>query len=131
MFENIKNTFLSKNEVANAGFCNGLPYVIKDYGSHYCAYVGIPKTHPLYGKSEFDEEICDIEVNGGMTYAEGTDRYWVFGWDYCHLHNFENGVKINEIFLDIQNATKYLSQQYEIKNNLTPLLTTMKNIYNV
>lgn len=79
--------------------------------SHYCGYVAIPKEHPAYGKSyytysvDFDdvtegflkqkpilEAINDIEVHGGITYADNDlrdkvkpeDNLWLFGFDASH-----------------------------------------------
>lgn len=36
---------------------------------HRCGYVGIPITHPLYGKGY--DECPDISCHGGLTYADG------------------------------------------------------------
>jgi len=46
------------------------------------AYVAIPENHPLVNKGYHEIE-ADVEVNGGLTFAEGN----VFGWDYGHAYN--------------------------------------------
>ena len=53
---------------------------------HRCGYVALPKGHPLFGK---DWDKChdiapDLEVDGGITFANGTDDMWVLGWDAAH-----------------------------------------------
>jgi len=54
-----------------------------------CGYIGVPKTHPFYGK---DYSGLDIDCHGGLTFAnEAHDKwpegYWWFGWDYAHYHD--------------------------------------------
>lgn len=52
----------------------------------WCAYLGVPKDHPLAG---LDYDDIPLDCHGGLTYAsEGkghwpSDRYW-YGWDYSH-----------------------------------------------
>lgn len=53
---------------------------------HRCGYVALPKGHPLFGK---DYDKCyniapDLEVDGGITFANGTDDMWILGWDAAH-----------------------------------------------
>lgn len=36
---------------------------------HWCGYVAIPKDHPFYEK-DYDDEIIDISVHGGITFKE-------------------------------------------------------------
>jgi hypothetical protein len=58
----------------------------------WCGYVGVPKTHPYYGK-QFDEVHAD--VHGGLTYAnecqghichktDNNDHVWWLGFDTAH-----------------------------------------------
>lgn len=99
----------SKDEVSLHGFCNGYPYVIRDLGSHYCAYVGLPKEHPLYGKDEYSEEVSNIfEVE--ITYSHNSRDYWILGWDYAHACDLSRDVTIEEVKLDILSATEVLSK---------------------
>lgn len=83
----------------------GLPCLIvrNIHGSGaLCGYVGVPRTHPLYEKG-YDE--ADIEVHGGLTYAdrcqevqnhcegichkapEGDDDIWWSGFDCAHYRD--------------------------------------------
>jgi len=66
-----KNTWI-KPEVMRVGWGNG--------------YVHIPKTHPLYGKG-YDE--IDVDVHGGLTYAEKEGESWVVGFDTAHYGDNE------------------------------------------
>lgn len=53
---------------------------------HRCGYVALPKGHPLFGK---DWDACydvapELNVDGGITFANGTDDTWILGWDAAH-----------------------------------------------
>ena len=53
---------------------------------HRCGYVALPKGHPLFGK---DYDKCydiapELDVDGGITFANGTDDMWILGWDAAH-----------------------------------------------
>lgn len=53
---------------------------------HYCAYVQLPWYHPAHGKGYGEDELYDVEVHGGLTFA-GTlndDDYWWVGFDCAH-----------------------------------------------
>ena len=68
---------------------------------HYCGYVGIPKSNPLYAKvSDFggnaykahtslEEEELDIYAHGGITYTGGVKQwgkdYFFIGFDCAHM----------------------------------------------
>jgi hypothetical protein len=53
-----------------------------------CGYVGIPKTHPLYGKGYDDDEAFGIHAHGGLTFADSDEDWggglWWFGFDCSH-----------------------------------------------
>ena len=53
---------------------------------HRCGYVALPKGHPLFGKGwDACYDIApDLEVDGGITFANGTDDMWILGWDAAH-----------------------------------------------
>jgi hypothetical protein len=71
----------------------GFKCVVVAQGAGYrCGYVGIPKTHPLYGIN-YNE--TDFEVHGGVTYSDGgvntkypieSDLWW-FGYDCAHYED--------------------------------------------
>jgi hypothetical protein len=52
-----------------------------------CGYLGIPKDHPLAGRSYDD---IPLQVHGGLTFSGEGDSwrpkgfYW-YGWDYGHV----------------------------------------------
>jgi len=53
---------------------------------HRCGYVALPKGHPLFGKGW---DACydvapELDVDGGITFANGTDDMWILGWDAAH-----------------------------------------------
>jgi hypothetical protein len=79
----------------------GLPCLAKRHpiSGHWCGYVGVPPSHPLFGKDYSD---VDLEGHGGVNFsdacderpeAEGIchvpgegepDRAWWFGFDCAH-----------------------------------------------
>ncbi len=71
----------------------GFNYFIISYGTHPCAYVELPKDHPLYGISYIDiEDMYNINVHGGLTYSTDSflllDNTWIIGWDYSHCYDY-------------------------------------------
>ena len=74
--------------------------VIVSYGTHPCAYVSIPPTHPYY-KEHYSN--MPIECHGGLTFSESDNSTirWVdefsneecswIGWDYAHCNDFYGG----------------------------------------
>ncbi len=93
-------------------------------GQNRCGYVRIPPEHPLHGK---DYEIPNVEVHGGLTFAEvepcahedGTG--WWFGFDCAHYMDATydpnvrpedlspDAAKVLQIHLDI--AAKYPTRE--------------------
>lgn len=65
--------------------------VLQDLG-HRCGYVGVGKNHPLHGQFHDVEEIENLNVHGGITYASDgrgqypieSDEMWWFGFDCAH-----------------------------------------------
>lgn len=39
----------------------------------WCGYVGVPPGHPWHGKDYDDEALYDVDVHGGLTYADLCD----------------------------------------------------------
>lgn len=70
----------------------GYEFAIISWGTHPCAYVGIPKGHRFYKKdcNKIDEH---IGCHGGFTFSKNgvqglmLDK-WVIGWDYAHCCDF-------------------------------------------
>ena len=66
----------------------------------YNGYVAVPPEHPLYGKGYDEPEVDNLDVHGGVTFADTADKlpptseyldhkepprdWWVFGFDTCH-----------------------------------------------
>lgn len=79
----------------------GFPCLINrnPHTGHLCGYVGVPKGHPLHGKSYDDVPYEQVSVHGGLTYTEGCqgdpekdichvaedgDHVWWLGFDCAH-----------------------------------------------
>ena len=67
---------------------------------HRCGYVALPKGHPLFGKGW---DACydvapELYVDGGITFASGTDDMWILGWDAAHAwHRRDWSIASDEI----------------------------------
>lgn len=61
---------------------------------HPCAYIELPKGHPLYELDYKSSVFDNMPVHGGCTYSRSrlalTDIHnsWVVGWDYAHLFDY-------------------------------------------
>lgn len=136
----------------NRGYRQVVIRLCRDYSSHRCGYVGIPKTHPLYGKdynhksnvrldgltvqinnpvgtflaaaSIGEEEYADLSyaanVNGGLTYAQGTPDYpvesdlWWFGYDCAHIDDIDDGGKpLDFCIAECEKLSQFLDTQKE------------------
>jgi len=80
----------------------GFPCLItRQNESWLCGYVGIPPSHPYYGKDREDKELKEISIHKSITFSEAshqsddpravnhqllpTDKnYWWIGFDCCH-----------------------------------------------
>jgi hypothetical protein len=66
---------------------------IKGMGGWGNGYVAIPKDPPAFGKDYSDEIFDDIDVHGGLTYADKASKHhakelqgmWIVGFDTFHL----------------------------------------------
>ena len=56
---------------------------------HLCGYVTVPTTHPCHAK-RCDE--VDVNVHGGLTYANTDDYGTTFGFDCAHLDDLVPGM---------------------------------------
>lgn len=84
-------------EVLYKGEKDGYIFVIMSYGTHPCAYVGIPKNHGYYGL-KYDD--INISCHWGLTFAEPYCKFmpwienarekelWWIGWDYGHCDDY-------------------------------------------
>ena len=74
---------------------------------HRCGYVGIPKSHSLYGK-DYDDIYEFIDCHWGLTYSGGGNNFtypikeennlWWFGWDYAHCDDSNDWSCYKEYF---------------------------------
>ncbi len=108
---------------------DGYDYLIVSYGTHPCAYVKIPKSHPLYGKNYTE---MDIACHGGPTFSGNLeidstdpDNFYV-GWDYAHAGDYsgynENGQQDKKYTVaDILEDVDYVIYQLKmLEKRLTP-----------
>ncbi len=55
--------------------------ILRQPAGHLCGYVGVPPSHPIYGKDYTD---LSVTVHGGLTFGEeGTGEQWPEG--FCWL----------------------------------------------
>lgn len=80
---------------------------------HLCGYVGISKLHPYYMKDWADNDIYDLVVHGGITYARSylydhgdTPSLWWLGFDCAHF-----GDPIFMVEQDTSEFQKYVENQ--------------------
>lgn len=82
---------IAAGTILEDGYENDLRYLIVRGPSSLCAYIGIPKDHPL---ANFDYDGIPIECHGGLTFGEmgdgdmRPDNYFWYGWDYAHYGDF-------------------------------------------
>lgn len=70
----------------------------RNHMGSWCGYVGLPPEHPDFGK---DYDDIEVEVHGGLTYADrcgqyiglgvGDERWWV-GFDTSHFRDIVPGM---------------------------------------
>lgn len=81
----------------------------------YNGYVAVPPEHPLYEKGYEEPEVEDLDVHGGVTFANTADKlppvseyldhkepsrdWWVFGFDTCHYGD-------NSVEWNLENCTE-------------------------
>ena len=72
-------------------FEDGLRFIIVRGPASLCAYIGLPKEHPLAGHSYDD---LPVTAHGGLTFARlGDDKPWPkgyywYGWDFAHSGDY-------------------------------------------
>ncbi|MDR1937840.1 MAG: hypothetical protein LBQ73_05000 [Tannerellaceae bacterium] len=65
----------------------GFECVILRCGVHLCGYIGIPKGHKYYGK-DYNYIDANVDVHGGLTYAQEDNGIWVIGFDCAHYGDY-------------------------------------------
>lgn len=70
---------------------------------HRCGYVSLPEGHPLFGK---DCDACygvspDLDVDGGITFANGTEKVWILGWDAAHVWHIPDVSLMDERYREV------------------------------
>ncbi len=91
---------------------------------HRCGYVGVPKTHPVYGG--YHE--LDIDCHGGLTYAEGhlqnqkdTETWWI-GFDCAHWLDAPDKEAVQKYFPEtyerLKDTTYYQAQEWSVVRSL-------------
>jgi hypothetical protein len=108
-------------------------FILRNHGGAWCGYVGVPSTHPSYGKDYND---VNVDVHGGLTYADKcsppichipepgmSDDVWWLGFDTAHYmdvtpsrdYTFHDDGEYRNVEY-VTNETKYLAEQLkEIK----------------
>lgn len=65
--------------------------VLNGVGGHYCGYVRVPPEHACFGKDL--NELVDITVHGGVTFAEAYQGGWLIGFDCGHWCDYIPGYR--------------------------------------
>jgi len=106
---------------------------IVSYGTHPCAYISIPPTHPYY-KKYYDN--LNIWCHGGLTFAHPNNTMlewaqeldeecsWI-GWDYAHCDDYAGYYQ--KFPTSIFNGKKWTTQEilsecYEVIEQLDKVL---------
>ena len=117
---NYQNTRLE--EVLASGEHDGYKFKIISYGTHPCAYVAVSQGHPCFEKGY---DYCDIDVHGGLTYAEKENSLWWLGWDYAHYGDY-SGYDMN-FGKDLQTGGKQWST-VEIFEEVKSVIAQLKAV---
>lgn len=83
----------------------GLNCEVIIFDGHYCGYVDVPKSHPFYETDYMNPKIEDLDVHGGVTYADSNGDFWRFGWDAAHAGDY-NGIYDQAGHPDLNIGTK-------------------------
>ncbi len=69
----------------------GYRFIIMRGPNSLCAYVGVPKEHPL---ADINYDNLPISCHGGLTFGGGgggkgcfPENYYWYGWDYSHFND--------------------------------------------
>lgn len=56
--------------------------MVRNRSGQWCGYVAVTEEHPLFGQ---DYEAADVEVHGGLTFADFCDENAPEGHGICHM----------------------------------------------
>lgn len=108
-------------------FEDGLRLIVLRGPSALCAYIGIPKDHPL---ANFSYDDIPLSVHGGLTFgALGDGTYlpgeqFFYGWDYAHsgdksfydLTYFSHSPRVNDkawLVDEVESELKYACWDFQ------------------
>lgn len=64
----------------------GLPCLaVRNHHGNWCGYVGLPPGHPLHGKDYNELDHININVHGGLTFADKCSPGATEGQGICHV----------------------------------------------
>ena len=96
-----------KKDIVYEDSHRGYDFFVKDFPSHYCAYVRIPEGHP-YHKIHYKDEKMNISVHGKLSFSEMLeDEYWI-GWDYGHGGDEKRNFELIDIIKDCSSVIMQL-----------------------
>ena len=123
MIELYNNT--DKRQVVEIGTTDNYLYVITSMGTHPCAYLVLPDSHPCSHLTCREQPLTIHEI----TYSKSVDDFdginipdaWIVGWDYAHygdyIHNrrSKDGHKytLEEIREDVEDMSENLATYEE------------------
>ena len=116
--------------VLEKGYTDGYHWVIVSYGTHPCAYVGLPKGHKFYGV-HYDN--IPINTHGGLTFSdnelkinEPEIKVWWIGWDYSHAGDYVGYTMMISNYKSYGEEKKWTTK--EIKDDIMSVITQIKRI---
>ena len=77
----------------------------------YNGYVSLPLDHPWYGK-DYDD-LPDVDVHGGLTYANMENDRWVIGFDTCHLYDTAQYWTVEAVAAEAESLLKQAEAVYK------------------
>lgn len=119
----------AEKEILDNGKYKDYDYVIMSYGYHPCAYVRLPVDEAI--KKDLDE--WDIDVHGGITYADWRDfgfgLNFYIGWDYAHIGDY-SGVCLIDPALDVSGDKKWKTEEIfeDVKSVIEQVIKKAKKV---
>ena len=95
--------------VENKSMYKGFKYVITTMSlGHRCGYIEIPKSHPLFQLDYDDDKFPNIEVHGGITYADKphwdeSACGWYIGFDRGHYDDLPDIELMSDEYKKLRN----------------------------